>query len=450
MRKINGSDIKKTIYYLKRNGIRNTISAALERVKTMEEDYLPIQLTSGQLEEQRKGVQGFQELFSIVVPAYRTNPVYLKELIDSLLAQTYSDWELILADATEDESVKTIVETYEDSRICYVHLECNGGISENTNAALSYVKGQYTGLLDHDDLLTADALYEMAKKIAECKAKGIEVSAVYSDEDKCDQDAQKFYEPNYKEDFNFDMLLSNNYICHFLVMKTEVMRKLRFRKEYDGAQDYDLVLRAAYDWMEHPERIAHVPKVLYHWRCHNASTAENPQSKQYAYEAGRRALQNFADTLGFHAEARHLKHLGFYELKYTDVPFDTRSDLAAVGGRIISGNRVAGGRYGADGTLFYEGLPAAYSGYLHRAVLQQDAEALDMRCIKIAPEYQKVFEKITGVMYCEDGDTGFFDISRLPVDTDWKALSIQLGEEIRKQGGRMLYMPSVERKWKHA
>ena len=183
-------------------------------------------------------------LFSIVVPAYETKEEYLKQLIDSLLEQTYPFWQLIIADAGESNKVRETVQSYHEERIQYLKLSSNKGISENTNRALEAVKGEYVGLLDHDDFLTADALYEMEKRIMQGKEQGIEYAFLYSDEDKCDETGSSFYEPHFKMDFNLDLLLTNNYICHFLVMKRTLIGQLGLRKEYDGAQDFDLVLRA--------------------------------------------------------------------------------------------------------------------------------------------------------------------------------------------------------------
>ena len=155
---------------------------------------------------------------------------------------------------------------------------------------------------------------------------------IYSDEDKW-SGGEDYYDPAIKEDFNLDYLLSNNYICHFLAMETGLMKGLGLRKDYDGAQDYDLILRGVQELLQTPGgegKIVHVSRVLYHWRCHRGSTAENPQSKLYAYEAGRAALQDYADRAGYRAEAVHLKHLGFYRLQYHGSIFDSRADLGAV------------------------------------------------------------------------------------------------------------------------
>ncbi len=449
MGKINRANIKKTWHYLKRNGLKNTWYAARERMEAGRQDaYQFVPVTEGELETQRIWSREQGITFSILVPAYRTKEIYLRELVASVQEQSYPHWELVLADATEDESVKAVLDSYEDERIRYVKLENNAGISENTNQGLKFATGDYVGLLDHDDLLTKDALYEVAKVITDGKKAGIDIKMVYSDEDKCNGDGTKFYDPNKKEKFNLDLLFSNNYICHFLVMESAFMKELGFRKAYDGAQDYDLVLRAAGRLMEREEQIVHLPKVLYHWRCHEDSTAQNPESKRYAYEAGLRALQDLAVEKEWKAEAAHLKHRGFYRLQYTEAPEIIRKDLAAVGGRILKKGKTVGGRMTEAGKVIYEGLPALYSGYLHRAVLTQNAEVLDIRCIRISKEYQNIFEEITGVMYKEvsvDGNR-MFDISLLPEEVDYTKLSIELSVALRKNGKRLLYLPewSVE------
>ncbi|MBR1930500.1 MAG: glycosyltransferase [Lachnospiraceae bacterium] len=451
----NLTNLKKTIYYLKRNGLRATWYAARERMECKGRvPYEYVAPTKRELSEQKRTKLAFGETISILVPAYRTGAVYLRELIDSVLQQTYPHWELILADATEDDSVKQVVESYGDERIHYYHLEENGGISANTNQALEHASGSYIGLLDHDDVLTPDALYQMAARIGILREKGVEAGFLYSDEDKCDGDRSRYYEPHFKEDFNFDLLLSNNYICHFLVMETGLMRAVGFRKEYDGAQDYDLVLRATAKLMESASgegtgrwawqrRIVHVPKVLYHWRCHEASTAANPRSKEYAYIAGRRALQDFADRQGWRAVAADLKHLGFYRLEYGTSIFDSRSDLGAVGGRVLAAGQIGGGRYREDGNVYYEGTPKDYSGYLNRAVLQQNAAALDLRCIWVRRECFDLFARTVGVPYVVQEETGRFDASTLPEGADVIALGLALGRALQAEGYELLWDPAL-------
>ena len=390
----NMTNLKKTYYYLKRNGVMPTIGAALERVQAPYfADYHYELPSSVVLENQKETSWENPVLFSVVVPAYETKEEFLKVVIDSLLQQTYPYFELIIADASSSQRVKVQCEKYSDARIRYVKLKNNAGISENTNQGIAEATGDYIGLLDHDDYLTPDALFEMAMAIKEGKEKGKDYSFLYSDEDKCDETGKQFYDPHIKTDFNLDLFLTNNYICHFCVMKADLMKTLQFRKEYDGAQDFDLCLRAvAKLWKQNPkveDTIYHIPKVLYHWRCHNDSTAANPQSKRYAYDAGRRALQDFVDTKGWKATVEEMPHVGFYKVVYDGGVFAQREDVAAIGYKQIRKGKVVSGIYDKDGKQLYEGLPFCYSGYIHRAVLAQNAPYMNMKTWKLNPKVKQ-------------------------------------------------------------
>ncbi len=406
----NLANLKKTYYYLKRNGVMQTIGAALERVQAPYfADYNYVLPTSQELEKQRQTKWDNPLTFSVVVPAYETKEEFLKVLIDSMLEQTYPYWELIIADASAGDKVKNECAKYQDERVQYFALEKNGGISENTNQGIEKATGDYIGLLDHDDYLTPDALYEMAKAIRQGRERNLEYGFLYSDEDKCDEHGKHFYDPHFKTDFNLDLFLTNNYICHFCVMKTELMKKLKFRKEYDGAQDYDIFLRAVDElWNQNTkveDMICHVPKVLYHWRCHNDSTAANPQSKRYAYEAGKRALQSFVTSRGWEAVVDEMAHVGFYKVVYQEGIFAQRNDIAAIGGKKIKGGRVVSGVYDKKGNMLYEGLPFCYSGYIHRAVLTQNAVQLDIDKWEINPKLEKQVETFLGEQVSDRSET---------------------------------------------
>ena len=250
-----------------------------------------------------------------------------------------------------------------------------------------------SGLLDHDDLLTPDALYEMAAAIEDTP----EAVLFYSDEDKCDGTGTQFYEPHIKEKFNLDLFLTNNYICHFTVLQKKLLEELQFRPEMDGAQDYDLLLQVVDQLLKQHKKpepyILHIPKVLYHWRCHSESTADNPQSKLYAYEAGRRAIQAFLKEQGIHATVKNTSHLGFYRVEYSDSLWTERKEIGIVGGKVIKGGKVVSGNLDGEGNVLYAGLDAHYSGYLHRAAMVQDAEACDVRSMEIREELRTIFER---------------------------------------------------------
>lgn len=406
-------NLRKAYYYLKKNGFKSAYYTAYERImreKTQNYSYaIPCQKI---LAEQKQAGEQFSTEFSILVPAYETAPEYLRDMINSVLEQSYGRFMLIIADASRSDRVERTVKNYSDKRIHYIRLGENKGISENTNNALAYAEGDYIGLLDHDDVLTPDALYEMAAAIAQGEKNRTPAWLLYSDEDKGSGDLTDFYQPHFKPELNIDLLLSNNYICHFLVMKKELMKELGFRKEYDGAQDYDLILRGVgrlvYERNHEPgsglnrerKTVIHIPRVLYHWRCHSSSTAENPESKRYAYEAGRRALGDFMEGRGWKGRVLDTKHLGFYKIEYDTDIFEQRKEVGAIGGKLLGHNgKIAGGIYDREGKCPYMGLHRHFSGYMHRASLAQEAYALDIRGMLLREDLQELYEEVFGIPY---------------------------------------------------
>ncbi len=447
-------NLKKAIRYARKNGIMDMIYTAIERRQQLKEKYVYEPLGEAELEKQRKDAKNDCKI-SILVPAYETNPEYLKALIESVQAQTYADWELVICDASKSAQVEETVQEYADERISYHKLPENLGISGNTNAGLAHVTGDYVALLDHDDLLTPDALYEMAKAVGQAgdvdyaeEQDAVEDACIspirpymiYSDEDKCDVSGTKFSSPHKKLDFNLDLFLTNNYICHFTMIRTDIMKELGLRPAYDGAQDYDLFLRVVMLILRMklsestPEklakRICHVPKILYHWRCHEESTADNPESKMYAYEAGKRALEDWYRRMNIKTTVIHNRHLGFYETKYQKNIFQSRDDIGVIGGKLTHKNKVTGGAMDTDGAVIYANLPRKFSGYMNRGVLTQDVTALDLRCIKVRPELRE--------MYLEY-------VTRLS-EEDPVRLSLEFSEEIRKKGYFLVYDPTFEEK----
>lgn len=470
--------VRKTIAYQKRNGTRAAFFAALERVSdNIKDKYDYVPLSEEVLQEQKREYKLLAEAgncvrFSIVVPLFNTPEKYLKEMIDSVIAQTYGNWELVLADASLGTSDVAREYADEDPRIKYYHLDKNDGISENTNRGLEKAQGDYIGLLDHDDILTPDALYEMSRVIRKSmkqnklsRYQDCPVRLIYSDEDKYDGDRNSYFEHNPKPSFNMDYLMSNNYICHFTVMRSDVIKRLKLRSKYDGAQDFDLFLRAAAEaTLEMPMasgQIVHIGKVLYHWRCHKNSTAANPASKTYAYEAGKNALADLMKRYGISAEVEPLQHLGFYRINYVPDIFAGRRDVGCIGGKILSKRgRIVGGAYAKDKTLMYANLPEGYSGGIqHRAVLQQDCAAVDIRCLSVRPELIPLYEQVTGIKY-EDKFHEALSQAKLSKEAgkhaSWQAaddrfisfnqeeiveLSYRLCEEIRKKGYRVVWDP---------
>ena len=251
--------------------------------------------------------------FSIIVPLYNTPERFLREMIDSVLAQTYSDWELCMADGsdTEHAEVERICREYArtDSRIRYQRLNENHGISGNTNACLDMATGDYIALFDHDDLLHPAALFEVARTICETGA-----DFVYTDENTFAVSPEDAYNPHFKPDFAPDTLCSNNYICHFTVFKRALLDEVGlFEPACDGAQDHDMVLRLT----EKAQRIAHIPEILYYWRAHPGSVAKSSDVKPYAIAAGVRAVERRLERLGLQGEVGPVAPgLSIYRVRY--------------------------------------------------------------------------------------------------------------------------------------
>lgn len=266
--------------------------------------------TEEELEQQRKTKFALEPKISILVPMYNTPYKFFKELVECLIHQTYSNWELCLADGSpeQDDSLKEIYE--QDARIQYKFLGENKGIAGNTNECIKLATGDFIALFDHDDLLPIFSLYEVVKCINEHP----EVEFIYTDEDKITTLEEPRFNPHFKPDFSLDFLRANNYICHFSVFKKELMDKLEGeRGKYDGAQDFDIILRVS----ELTKHIVHIPKVLYHWRVHPNSTAQaEVESKPYAFEAGIPAIQDHLDRMGLKATVEHGASLGTYRVRY--------------------------------------------------------------------------------------------------------------------------------------
>ena len=316
IKKLSPYNIKKGLLYLKHFGPKEFWIRLTERFQTddvdYEEWYRNHRPTKEELEQQRKEKFSYEPLISILVPVYCTPEEFLMQMIQSVHRQTYGNWELCIANADpSDENVVRILKTAskKDERIRVTEVPENEGIAQNTNAAFAIAKGAYIGLLDHDDLLTADALYEVVKALNQKERPAV----VYSDEDKVTTDLSEHFQPFMKPDFNKDLLRSNNYICHFFVAEKQLVEEVGgFRGAFNGAQDYDLILRCT----EKAEHITHIPRILYHWRVHKASTADNPASKMYAFDAGKRAIEEHLKRCGETGVVSHTKDLGFYRVQY--------------------------------------------------------------------------------------------------------------------------------------
>ena len=412
-----------------------------------------------QSEKQRGTVFAQMPCISILVPAYETPEPFLREMMESVLKQSYENLELCIADGSPTDGVQKIVEAYakEDRRVRYQRLTENKGISENTNAALKLANGDYVGLLDHDDLLLPGALFEVVKALNEAGG----ADAVYTDEDKVNMDLSHHFQPHFKPDYNLEYLRSNNYICHFFVVKRDIAEEIGgFRGAFDGAQDHDFIFRCT----EGGRKVLHIPKVLYSWRCHEASTASNPESKLYAYEAGKRAVAAHLERMGEAGSLEDTSNYGFYRVRYPESEhkifiksfekLNRQTDIKVVyydkacnnsvtirgkedyvlftcvkngtfgegfwqelfsccerpetglacarvydkKGRLSSDIRMKGvaDPFGAG----MQGLKKGYSGYFHRALLQQEL-AVPTDCFLVKRELLKDLEQVSIQEVCE-------------------------------------------------
>ncbi len=319
---------RKAFRYLVHYGPKDFLVRVHERLTPSEVPYGPWfeahRAGANELERQRNEYRKYRldksgedrPLFSIVVPAWNTPEKYLRELLDSVLGQTFGDLQLVIANASPGTMpMSAILEERAagDGRLTVIDLEKNESIAGNTNAAISAAKGEFVCFMDHDDLIAPDALYEAWRLL-----EGTGADLIYTDEDKIREDGKgglEHFQPHFKPDFNLDLLRSNNYICHFLMVRKSLIEECGMVDgRFEGAQDYEFILRLID--RTGPERIGHIPKILYHWRTHPLSTADNPDSKQYAYEAGKRALEEHLKRRGQSAEVSQTKDHGFYRIRY--------------------------------------------------------------------------------------------------------------------------------------
>jgi len=309
--------IKQFISTVKRNGWSVAINKARGHINKMDMqehtgkiyNYIEPNLTQ---EIQHKiEVLPKQPFISIIMPVYNVDPKWLDLAIKSIEAQWYKNWELCIADdkSTKKETIEYL-KSIKNPKIKIIFLEKNLNISGASNAALALATGEYIALMDNDDEITPDALYEVVKVINEKDAEFI-----YSDEDKLEMTGNCI-NPYFKPDYSYDLLLSLNYICHFTVIKTSIIKEIKgFNSEFNGAQDYDLFLRA----IENTNKIHHVSKVLYHWRMIETSTAMSSDAKPYAHDAGKKAVQSHFDRMGIKAKALDSEYTFVLDVEY-DMP----------------------------------------------------------------------------------------------------------------------------------
>lgn len=298
---------------LQEHGISYTYKRAKLRLHEQRVARAAAHCSETDLQTQRKTVFPRDVKFSILVPLYNTPIRFLREMLSSVQAQTYADWELCLADGSDGEhaEVESTVKAFaeKDARIRYRKLEHNLGISGNTNACLEMASGDYIALFDHDDLLHPSALFEVMKAICEQDA-----DMVYTDENTFTKEPSDAYCPHYKPDFSPDLLRSYNYICHFTVFRKSLLERTGggFRSAFDGSQDYDMILRLS----EVAEHIVHIPKILYYWRAHKNSVASDISAKPYTLVAAKKALAEHLQRCGLKGDVLDSAVPSTYRVRY--------------------------------------------------------------------------------------------------------------------------------------
>lgn len=400
------------------------INSPMSRYTKEVTKYLP---TKEELLRQKKTIFLYEPYVSIVIPAYETKEEFLMELLTSIQEQTYQKIELCIADASSSDQVLHVIEKVKEQwnqtnpflKIQYRHLEKNAGISNNTNEGISLTTGDYIGFMDHDDILEKNAVFEVVSLLNEHKG----AQFIYSDEDKVSYDLKTYTQPHFKPDFNLELIRDNNYICHFTVVSKELLHKVKgLRSEYDGSQDYDFVLRC----IEETNEIYHIPKILYHWRMHAASTAGDSDSKTYTFDAGQRAIEDHLKRLKIRAKVEKRIEVGCFHIRYEKPNHFKKEDyflqreenvkpitkdweeelygycaqekVGIVGAKVYTKD----GKIKQNGYTFSKdmkiranfcGLKKSYKGYVRRAVLAQD---LSVVSFDFAMINRKAFEEVGG------------------------------------------------------
>ena len=321
-----GTNIRESLRYYKAHGFKSLLVKVREKIN----ENMPVVLNSMEyknqyylwieknepkyddLKKQRETRFSYEPKISIIVPTFNTPEQFLKDMLDSVLNQTYSNWELCIADGGSKEGlVRKILKDYskKDERIRCKFLTENKGIAGNLNEALALADGDFIAFLDHDDTLAPFALYEVLMAINE----NPDADFIYSDEDKITEDSEERSDPHFKPGWAPDTMLCYNYICHLSVIRKALVDEVGgFRHGYDGSQDYDLFLRI----LRKTKKIVHIPKILYHWRMHRSSTAQSVNAKDYAISSAKKAIRDYLSEKGSKADVSDGIVYGTYRVSY--------------------------------------------------------------------------------------------------------------------------------------
>lgn len=318
IRHINKKNLQKGLAYLKKNGVKKLMYRLRYGTYVGESDYeswlFAQRVNEKTLNIQRNTRFSYSPKISILVATFNTKEEYLKEMIDTVVNQSYSNWELCIADGSTNDFVEKYVYEHYSSygdKIKFQKLDQNYGISGNTNKAFEMATGDYITVYDHDDTLELDCFFEIVKALQEYR-----YDVLYTDEDKFDDSTKMYNDPNLKPDFSEDLLRSHNYITHLFIVNKKIVDEVGYyNSEFDGSQDYDYIFRC----VEKANAVYHIPRILYHWRMHPESTAQNPENKMYCYDAGKRAIEAHYKRVGVEATVEFLPKpmYGMYHTIYS-------------------------------------------------------------------------------------------------------------------------------------
>ena len=357
--------------------------------------------------------------FSIFIAVREPDLRMFRSTLTSVLEQTYGDFELYILDRSISDRVRDVIAWYREDRLHYLDMSADSGLAGIVNRAASQAGGDYIFRLECGDLLTKDALFEMALSIMQTDAE-----ILYTDEDRRDARGKHFSDPWFKPDFSIDYLYATDYISRVLVVRRSLFLALRFREEYDEAPEYDFMLRAP------KTGVHHISRVLCHVFQKNAPGAE-------VMDARKRALEEYFRIRKIRAAVRPSRMAGIMEIEYIPEIFSARKMVGAVGGKVLDEkHRIIGGMQDEQGSVLYEGWDEAEEGPRLIAQTVQNAWAIDVRCMKIREELFSVYEEVFGCSY--DGHVMY-------ADENLGTLSREFCARIREMGYTIVWNPMLKR-----
>ena len=357
--------------------------------------------------------------FSIIMAVREPDLRLFKATLTSVLAQTYGEFELYILDQGISDQVRDVIAWYREDRLHYLDVSGDGGLAGFFNRAVAQAGGDYIFRLECGDLLTRDALFEMALAVMQTDAE-----ILYTDEDRRDARGKHFTDPWFKPDFSIDYLFATDYVSHILIVRRALFLALRFRDDYADAPEYDLILRAP------KSGIHHIPRVL----CHVYQKGSLPAE---VTDARKRALEEYFRVRKIRAVVRPARTPGFMEIEYIPEIFSARHMVGVVGGKVLDDkHRIIGGMLDERGNLLFEGWDEAEEGPRMIAQTVQNAWAVDVRCMKIREELQGLYEEIFGCSY--EGHIMY-------ADENLGVLSRRFCARVREMGYTIVWNPSLRR-----